>query len=142
MFESLFNKELDGNFIKKSLQHRCFLVNITCLEEHLWAAASISCYFNTINLKQFGFCTTVKLNEIFIRNLRLNEISTHIFFQFYCKINGNQLKITYGLNSVYFKILNLKFWGRSQLTKRFEFHSDSRGSDEIKDLAISIDFKT
>ena len=35
-------------------------------------------------------------------NLRLNEISILIFFQFYCKINRNQLEIvveaTYGLH--------------------------------------------
>ena len=35
-------------------------------------------------------------------NLRLQEISILIFFQFYCKINRNQLQIvvetTYGLN--------------------------------------------
>ena len=35
-------------------------------------------------------------------NLRLNEISLLIFFQFYCKINRNQLEIvveaTYGLH--------------------------------------------
>ena len=35
-------------------------------------------------------------------NLRLNEISILIFFQFYCKIHKNQLEIvveaTYGLN--------------------------------------------
>ena len=27
------------------------------------------------------------------------------------------------------------------MTKRFEFHSNSRGVDEIKDLLISIDFQ-
>ena len=36
-------------------------------------------------------------------NLRLQEISILIFFQFYCKINRNQSQIvvetTYGLNS-------------------------------------------
>ena len=47
-------------------------------------------------------------------NLRLNEISMLLFFQFYCKINRNQLEIvveaTYGLHPYqYFEILNLKF---------------------------------
>ena len=45
-------------------------------------------------------------------NLRLNEISIHIIFQFYCELNRNQLEIvvetTYGLNPYqYFEILNL-----------------------------------
>ena len=75
-------------------------------------------------------------------NLRLQEISVIIFFQFYSKINRNQLQIvaetTYGLNSrnriskTEFKILT---------TKRFGFHSNSRGVDEIYDLPISIDFQ-
>ena len=47
-------------------------------------------------------------------NLRLNEISILRFFQFYCKINRNQLEIvvkaTYGLHSnKYLEILNLIF---------------------------------
>ena len=78
-------------------------------------------------------------------NLRLNEISTLSFFQFYCKINRNQLEIvvkaTYGLHSnKYFEILNLTFWGSSLVTRRFGLHSDSWGTDEIKGLLISIDF--
>ena len=39
-------------------------------------------------------------------NLRLNEISILIFFQFHCKIN--QLEIILNINT-YFKIMNLKF---------------------------------
>ena len=31
---------------------------ITFFEEHLRTAASVLCYFDTINLKQSGFCTT------------------------------------------------------------------------------------
>ena len=80
-------------------------------------------------------------------NLWLNEIFILIIFQFYCKINWNQLKIvaetTYGLNPhQYFEIFNLNFWRKSLVTKRFGFHSDSRSTDEIKDLLILIDFKT
>ena len=30
---------------------------ITCFEDHLRTAASIRCYFDTIDLKQSGFCT-------------------------------------------------------------------------------------
>ena len=78
-------------------------------------------------------------------NLRLNEISILSFLQFYCKINRNQLEIvvkaTYGLHSnKYFEILNLTFWGRSLVTRRFGLHSNSRDADEIKGLPISIDF--
>ena len=78
-------------------------------------------------------------------NLRLNEISILIFFQFYCRINRNQLEIvvkaTYGLHAnKYFEILNLTFGGRSLVTRRFGLHSSSRDADKIKDLLISIYF--
>ena len=78
-------------------------------------------------------------------NLRLNEIFIFSFLQFYCKINRNQLEIvvkaTYGLHSnKYFKILNLTILGRSLVTRCFGLHSNSRGTDEIKGLPISIDF--
>ena len=36
-------------------------LKITCFEEHLQTAASIRSYFDTINLKQSGFCTTSSL---------------------------------------------------------------------------------
>ena len=79
-------------------------------------------------------------------NLRSNEISILILFSFYRKINRNQLeivvKVTCGLHPCqYFEILSLRFWGRSLGTKRFGFHSNSRGADEIKDLPILIDFQ-
>ena len=78
-------------------------------------------------------------------NLRLNEISILTFFQFYFKINRNQLEIvlkaTYSLYpNKFFKILYLTFWGRSLVTKRFNLHPNSRGTDEIKGLPISTDF--
>ena len=73
-------------------------------------------------------------------------ISILTFFQFYFKINRNQLEIvvkaTYGLYpNKYFEILHLTFWGGSLVTKRFGFHSNSWGADEIKRLAILIDFR-
>ena len=79
-------------------------------------------------------------------NLRLNEISILTFFQFYFKIIRSQLEIvvkaTYGLYpNKYFEKLHLTFWERNLLTKRFWFHSNSRGADEIKGLIISIDFR-
>ena len=79
-------------------------------------------------------------------NLRLNEISVLTFFQFYSKINRNQSEIvvepTYGLNpNLYFEILNLKFGGRSLVTRRFDLHLNCRGPDEIKGLPISIGFR-
>ena len=72
-------------------------------------------------------------------NLRLNKIST--FFQFYLKRIRNQLEVivkeTYSLHpNKYFEI----FWERSLVMRRFGFHSNSRGADEIKGLSISIDF--
>ena len=36
--------------------------------------------------------------------------------------------------------MNLTFWGRSLVTRRFGLHSNSRGADEIKGFPISIDF--
>ena len=36
----------------------CGIFKITCFEEHLQMAASVRCYFDAINLKQSGFCTT------------------------------------------------------------------------------------
>ena len=76
-------------------------------------------------------------------NLKLNEISILMFFQFYCKINRNQLEIvvkaTYGLHAnKYFEILDLKFWQRSLVTRHIGLHSNSRGADEINGLSILI----
>ena len=34
----------------------CKIFKIICFEEHLWMAASIRCYFDTMNLKRSGFC--------------------------------------------------------------------------------------
>ena len=58
MLNSLFN-----NFIKKtptqlSSCEYCGNFKITYFEEHLRASASIRWYFDTVNLKQSGFCTT------------------------------------------------------------------------------------
>ena len=36
----------------------CGKFKINCFEEHLRTAASIGCYFDTINLMQSGFCAT------------------------------------------------------------------------------------
>lgn len=41
----------------------------------------------------------------------------------------------------YFKILNLKIEGKGLMTTRFWFYSNSRGTDEIRALSISIDFR-
>lgn len=76
-------------------------------------------------------------------NLILNEISKLIFFQFYCRINREQLEIAvetiYGLNpDKYFEILNLKFGGRNLLTRRFGLHPNSRCAYEIRELLIAI----
>ena len=34
------------------------IFKVTCFEEHLQTAASVRCYFNTINQQQSGFCMT------------------------------------------------------------------------------------
>ena len=52
------------------------------------------------------------------------------------------MKETYGLHSnKYYEILNLKFWEKSLVTRRFSLDSNSRGTDEIKGLPNSIDFR-
>ena len=92
-------------------------------------------------LKLYENCTD-SINN----NLRLSEIYIVTFFGFYFKINRNQLviivKATYSwYNSKYFEILHLTYWGESLVTIIFGFHSSSWGADEIKVLAISIDFR-
>ena len=67
------------------------------------------------------------------------------FFNFTAKNNRNQLekvvKAFYGLHpNKYFEILNLAFEGRSLVMRCFRLHQKSRGTDEITDLPISIDF--
>ena len=80
-------------------------------------------------------------------NLRLNEISLLIIFQFYCKISkkkqlGIAVEATYGLHSNQcFETLNLTIGGRSLVTRRFWLHSNLRGVDKINNLPISIDFR-
>ena len=92
-------------------------------------------------LKLYENCTD-SINN----NLRLSEIYIVTFFEFYFKINRNQLEIivkaTYSwYNSKYFEILHLTYWGGSLVTIIFGFHSNSWGADEIKVLPISIDFR-
>ena len=43
----------------------CRTFKITCFEKHLQKAASIRCYFDTINRKQSGFCVTYSF-KIFV----------------------------------------------------------------------------
>ena len=51
------------------------------------------------------------------------------------------LEATYGLHlNRYSEILTLTFGGRNLVTRCFRLYSNSRGSDEIRDLPISIDF--
>ena len=52
-------------FLKKRLQFSyeyCRMFKITRSEEHLRTAASIRCYFDTMNLQRSGFCTTHSFN--------------------------------------------------------------------------------
>ena len=70
VLDSFFNKELKATLLKRYSNTRVFLrvlpnFKTTCFEEHLQTAASISCYFDTINLKQSGFCTNYFLKFLF-----------------------------------------------------------------------------
>ena len=52
VLESLFNKKLLSNFNKEISCEYCRIFKITYFQEHLWTAASIRSYFDTIILKQ------------------------------------------------------------------------------------------
>ena len=54
----------------------CGIFKITCFEEHLRTAASIRCSFDTINLKQCGFCTTYFLKILFVERKYKNNLKT------------------------------------------------------------------
>ena len=65
----------------------CQIFNITCFEEHLQKAASIKCYFGTINLKQCGFCTTYYIKILvserkYKNNLKNREPQKKKFFSY------------------------------------------------------------
>ena len=73
------SKYIVGSGVKQVIScEYCGTFKITCFEEHLRPATSIRCYFDTINLKQSGFCTTYYF-KIFVRerkykiNLKNNE---------------------------------------------------------------------
>ena len=46
------------------------------------------------------------------------------------------------ISKLIFEIMNLKFGGRRLVAKRFGYHSNSCGTDEIKGMPISTDFHT
>ena len=76
-------------------------------------------------------------------NLRLNVISVLIFFQYYFKINRNQLVATCGLDpNKCFKILNLTFKERILVTRNFRLSSNFRDFNGIRDMPISIEYLT
>ena len=79
-------------------------------------------------------------------NLKLNNISMLIFFEFYCKIKRNQLEIvleeTCGSQHKYFGILDLTFGGRILVTRRFRLCLNSQTRNQIRDWSILIDFCT
>ena len=64
----------------------CELRNrITCFKEYLQKSVSIWCYFDTINLKQPGFCTTHYFNVLvserkYKNNLKNRELKKKKFF--------------------------------------------------------------
>ena len=58
----------------------CGIFKITCFEEHLQTAASISCYFDTINLKQSGFLEPILLKFLF-KNENIDNYEIPWFYQ-------------------------------------------------------------
>ena len=66
------------------------MFKITCFEEHMQTAASIICYFDTINLSQSGFCTIYffkfLVSERKYENNLKNRESQKTNLMFYCKI--------------------------------------------------------
>ena len=57
MLESLFNKELQRNFIKKRLKHRCFLVSNV-------KSPANGCFYQTFRIRS-GFRTTYSFKILF-----------------------------------------------------------------------------
>ena len=59
-----------------------------CFKEHLRTAASMRCYFDTINLKQSGFCTNyyfkILVSERKYKNILKNCESQKNILQFSC----------------------------------------------------------
>ena len=69
------------------------------------------------------------------------------FYQNKLKINENRLEIiletTYGIHlDKYYKRMNLKFRLRSLMKGRFGLHSNSRDVESIKEMSITIGFRT
>ena len=52
----------------------CGSFTIICFEEHLWTAAFIRCYFDTINPKQSGFCTTYSFKILALERKHRNNL--------------------------------------------------------------------
>ena len=52
---------------------------MTCFEEHLRTAASMRCYFDMINLKQSGFCTTYSLKTLVSERKYKNNLKNREF---------------------------------------------------------------
>ena len=75
----------------------CRIFNINCFEKHLQTAGSIKYYFNMINLKQCGFCTTYYIKILvserkYKNNLKNRESKKKIFFfhTYICLCNALQ----------------------------------------------------
>ena len=52
----------------------CGSFTIICFEEHLWTAPFIRCYFDTINPKQSGFCTTYSFKILALERKHRNNL--------------------------------------------------------------------
>ena len=82
MLESLFNRELKTILLKRYYNTGDF--TISCFEKHLQTDAPIICHFDTIKLKQFGFCTTYYFKTLvserkYKNNLKNCEFQKEVF---------------------------------------------------------------
>ena len=65
----------------------CLIFKITCFEDNLETTVSIRYYFDTISLKQTGFCTTYSFNILvserkYKNNLKNRECQKKYILQF------------------------------------------------------------
>ena len=74
----------------------CGVFKITCFEEYLRTAASIRCYFDTINLKQSGFCTTYSFKILVSERKRTKIISKIVNHK-----KKKKLKFSYTVYNIY-----------------------------------------
>ena len=55
----------------------CRIFKVTCFEGYLRMATFIRCYFDTMNLKQFGFCITYSFKILVSERKYKNNLKNH-----------------------------------------------------------------